>query len=54
MLDARPSLPEQRVRDGEVLLLRAFAESLPPAVHDDVADAIASAVGATGRAGTTT
>lgn len=44
VLDASRSLVEHRVRDGEVLLLRPFADSLPPAVHDDVVDAIASAV----------
>ncbi|MDT0468596.1 type VII secretion integral membrane protein EccD [Streptomyces gibsoniae] len=44
VLDASRSLQEQRVRDGEVLLLRTFADSLPPAVHDDVVDAIAAAV----------
>ncbi len=44
VLDASRSLLEHRVRDGEVLLLRTFADSLPPAVHDDVVDAVASAV----------
>ncbi|GAA4802452.1 type VII secretion integral membrane protein EccD [Streptomyces ziwulingensis] len=44
VLDASRSLVEHRVRDGEVLLLRTFADSLPPAVHDDVVDAIAAAV----------
>ncbi|MGW7663519.1 type VII secretion integral membrane protein EccD, partial [Streptomyces sp. NPDC054756] len=44
VLDASRSLLEHRVRDGEVLLLRTFADSLPPAVHDDVVDAIAAAV----------
>ncbi|MFI5758882.1 type VII secretion integral membrane protein EccD [Streptomyces sp. NPDC051569] len=44
VLDASRSLVEHRVRDGEVLLLRPFADSLPPAVHDDVVDAIATAV----------
>ncbi|MFD5429375.1 type VII secretion integral membrane protein EccD [Streptomyces sp. NPDC127084] len=44
VLDASRSLIEHRVRDGEVLLLRTFADSLPPAVHDDVVDAIAAAV----------
>ncbi|MDQ8706991.1 type VII secretion integral membrane protein EccD [Streptomyces sp. LHD-70] len=44
VLDASRSLLEHRVRDGEVLLLRPFADSLPPAVHDDVVDAVASAV----------
>ncbi|WP_274562595.1 type VII secretion integral membrane protein EccD [Streptomyces spiramyceticus] len=44
VLDASRSLLEHRVRDGEVLLLRTFADSLPPAVHDDVVDAVATAV----------
>ncbi|MFM9373730.1 type VII secretion integral membrane protein EccD [Streptomyces sp. Da 82-17] len=44
VLDASRSLLEHRVRDGEVLLLRPFADSLPPAVHDDVVDAVAAAV----------
>ncbi|WP_338673294.1 type VII secretion integral membrane protein EccD [Streptomyces sp. SCSIO 30461] len=44
VLDASRSLIEHRVRDGAVLLLRTFADSLPPAVHDDVVDAIAAAV----------
>ncbi|MDG4856988.1 type VII secretion integral membrane protein EccD [Streptomyces sp. T-3] len=44
VLDASRSLQEHRVRDGEVLLLRPFADSLPPAVHDDVVDAVATAV----------
>ncbi|WP_155058701.1 type VII secretion integral membrane protein EccD [Streptomyces blattellae] len=44
VLDASRSLLEHRVRDGDVLLLRTFADSLPPAVHDDVVDAIAAAV----------
>jgi type VII secretion integral membrane protein EccD len=44
VLDASRSLIEHRVRDGEVLLLRTFADSLPPAVHDDVVDAVATAV----------
>ncbi|WNZ08281.1 type VII secretion integral membrane protein EccD [Streptomyces sp. 11x1] len=43
-LDGARSLAEERVLDGEVLSLRPFAESLPPAVHDDVSDAVASAV----------
>lgn len=38
------SLAAQQVLDGEVLSLRPFAESLPPAVFDDVSDAVASAV----------
>ncbi|GAB2629920.1 type VII secretion integral membrane protein EccD [Streptomyces capparidis] len=44
VLDAGLSLAAQRVLDGELLALRPFAESLPPAVYDDVVDAIASAV----------
>ena len=44
VLDAGRSLAEQRVLDGDLLLLRPFSESLPSAVYDDVADAIASAV----------
>jgi type VII secretion integral membrane protein EccD len=45
VLDAGRSLAEQRVLDGDLLMLRPFSESLPPAVYDDVSDAIASAVG---------
>lgn len=44
VLDSARTLVAQQVLDGEVLLLRPFAESLPPAVFDDVADAVASAV----------
>ncbi|MFI8190284.1 type VII secretion integral membrane protein EccD [Streptomyces sp. NPDC085946] len=44
VLDGARTLADERVLDGEVLSLRPFAESLPPAVHDDVADAVASAV----------
>ncbi len=43
-LDSSRSLAEQRVVDGEMLHLRPFAHSLPPAVFDDVADAVATAV----------
>lgn len=43
-LDGARSLADERVLDGEVLSLRPFADSLPPAVHDDVSDAVASAV----------
>ena len=46
VLDGARSLAAQQVLDGEVLLLRPFAESLPPAVFDDVSDAVASAVDA--------
>ncbi|WP_411574532.1 type VII secretion integral membrane protein EccD [Streptomyces fradiae] len=44
VLDGARTLVAQRVLDGDVLLLRPFSESLPPAVYDDVADAVASAV----------
>ncbi|MEU7132707.1 type VII secretion integral membrane protein EccD [Streptomyces sp. NPDC046261] len=44
VLDGARTLAAQRVLDGEILSLRPFAESLPPAVHDDVSDAVASAV----------
>ncbi|MEV4741915.1 type VII secretion integral membrane protein EccD [Streptomyces sp. NPDC049555] len=44
VLDASRTLAAQRVVDGEILALRPFAESLPPAVHDDVSDAVAAAV----------
>ncbi|GAA3637871.1 type VII secretion integral membrane protein EccD [Streptomyces chitinivorans] len=44
VLDSARSLAAQQVLDGEVLSLRPFAESLPPAVFDDVSDAVASAV----------
>ncbi|MFC4513152.1 type VII secretion integral membrane protein EccD [Streptomyces ehimensis] len=44
VLDGARTLAAQRVLDGEILTLRPFAESLPPAVHDDVADAVAAAV----------
>ncbi|MBT2453401.1 type VII secretion integral membrane protein EccD [Streptomyces sp. ISL-86] len=44
VLDGARSLAAQQVLDGEVLSLRPFAESLPPAVFDDVSDAVASAV----------
>ncbi|MFJ8436921.1 type VII secretion integral membrane protein EccD [Kitasatospora sp. NPDC094019] len=43
VLDGGRSLAAQQVRDGDLLNLRPFAESLPPAVYDDVADAIATA-----------
>ncbi|MHC0433747.1 type VII secretion integral membrane protein EccD [Streptomyces sp. O3] len=43
-LDGADSLAAQRVLDGELLSLRPFADSLPPAVFDDVSDAVASAV----------
>ncbi|WP_030841852.1 type VII secretion integral membrane protein EccD [Streptomyces hygroscopicus] len=44
VLDGSRSLLAQQVLDGELMALRPFAESLPPAVYDDVSDAIASAV----------
>ncbi|MFI7242559.1 type VII secretion integral membrane protein EccD [Streptomyces qinglanensis] len=44
VLDSSRSFAAQRILDGEVLSLRPFAESLPPAVFDDVSDAVASAV----------
>ncbi|MEU2249409.1 type VII secretion integral membrane protein EccD [Streptomyces sp. NPDC019224] len=45
VLDGARTLAAQRVLDGELLTLRPFAASLPPPVFDDVADAVASAVG---------
>ncbi|MFE5483255.1 type VII secretion integral membrane protein EccD [Streptomyces sp. NPDC056527] len=44
VLDGARTLSAQQVLDGEVLSLRPFAQSLPPAVFDDVSDAVASAV----------
>lgn len=44
VLDSARSLAAQRILDGELLSMRPFAESLPPAVFDDVSDAVASAV----------
>ncbi|MCF3961373.1 type VII secretion integral membrane protein EccD [Streptomyces fuscigenes] len=44
VLDGARTLAGQQVLDGEVLALRPFAESLPPAVFDDVSDAVAAAV----------
>jgi type VII secretion integral membrane protein EccD len=44
VLDSSRSFAAQRILDGDVLSLRPFAESLPPAVFDDVSDAVASAV----------
>ncbi|MEV6652761.1 type VII secretion integral membrane protein EccD [Streptomyces sp. NPDC051219] len=44
VLDGARTLVAHQVLDGEVLSLRPFAESLPPAVFDDVSDAVASAV----------
>jgi type VII secretion integral membrane protein EccD len=44
VLDSSRSFAAERIMDGEVLSLRPFADSLPPAVFDDVSDAVASAV----------
>ncbi|MFF5894296.1 type VII secretion integral membrane protein EccD [Streptomyces argenteolus] len=44
VLDGARTLSAQQVLDGEILSLRPFAQSLPPAVFDDVSDAVASAV----------
>ncbi|WP_335939659.1 type VII secretion integral membrane protein EccD [Streptomyces sp. PTD5-9] len=44
VLDGARTLAAQQVLDGEILGLRPFAQSLPPAVFDDVSDAVASAV----------
>ncbi|MFI7235156.1 type VII secretion integral membrane protein EccD [Streptomyces cyaneofuscatus] len=44
VLDSARTLAGHRILDGELLSLRPFAESLPPAVFDDVSDAVATAV----------
>ncbi|GAA4948096.1 type VII secretion integral membrane protein EccD [Streptomyces heliomycini] len=44
VLDSARSFAVQRILDGELLTLRPFSESLPPAVFDDVSEAVASAV----------
>ncbi|WP_225840102.1 type VII secretion integral membrane protein EccD [Streptomyces sp. NK08204] len=44
VLDSARSFAAQRILDGELLTLRPFAQSLPPAVFDDVAEAVAAAV----------
>ncbi|WP_374196038.1 type VII secretion integral membrane protein EccD [Streptomyces sp. TS71-3] len=44
VLDSARTFAAQGVLDGELLSMRPFAESLPPAVYDDVSDAVASAV----------
>ncbi|MGQ7752551.1 type VII secretion integral membrane protein EccD [Streptomyces sp. WC2508] len=44
VLDSGRTLAGQRILDGELLSLRPFSESLPPAVFDDVSDAVATAV----------
>ncbi|MFF4660212.1 type VII secretion integral membrane protein EccD [Streptomyces sp. NPDC001381] len=44
VLDGSRSFTAQHILDGELLTLRPFAESLPPAVHDDVSEVVAAAV----------
>ncbi|MFD4261546.1 type VII secretion integral membrane protein EccD [Streptomyces sp. NPDC058534] len=44
VLESARSFAAQRILDGELLTLRPFADSLPPAVFDDVSEAVASAV----------
>jgi type VII secretion integral membrane protein EccD len=44
VLDSSRSFAAQHILDGELLTLRPFSESLPPAVYDDVSEAVASAV----------
>ncbi|WP_254811538.1 type VII secretion integral membrane protein EccD [Streptomyces cavourensis] len=44
VLDSARTLAGHRILDGELLALRPFSESLPPAVFDDVSDAVATAV----------
>ncbi|MFH7338861.1 type VII secretion integral membrane protein EccD [Streptomyces hygroscopicus] len=44
VLDSARSFAAQRILDGELLILRPFSESLPPAVFDDVSEAVASSV----------
>ncbi|MCX5367556.1 type VII secretion integral membrane protein EccD [Streptomyces sp. NBC_00015] len=44
VLDSSRSFAAQHILDGELLTLRPFSESLPPAVFDDVSEAVASAV----------
>lgn len=46
VLDSSLPLLAQQVHDGDLLSLRPFADSLPPAVYDDVAEAVATAVSA--------
>lgn len=46
VLDSSLPLLAQQVRDGDLLSLRPFADSLPTAVYDDVAEAVATAVAA--------
>jgi type VII secretion integral membrane protein EccD len=44
VLDGSRSFAAQHILDGELLTLRPFSESLPPAVVDDVSEAVAAAV----------
>ncbi|MFK0174061.1 type VII secretion integral membrane protein EccD [Streptomyces sp. NPDC090306] len=44
VLDSSRTFAAQQILDGELLSLRPFAESLPPAVFDDVSEAVAAAV----------
>ncbi|MFI2435088.1 type VII secretion integral membrane protein EccD [Streptomyces sp. NPDC018693] len=44
VLDSSRSFAAQRILDGELLTLRPFSASLPPAVFDDVSEAVAAAV----------
>ncbi|MEU3371752.1 type VII secretion integral membrane protein EccD [Streptomyces sp. NPDC006711] len=44
VLDSARSFAAQSILDGELLTLRPFSASLPPAVFDDVAEAVAHAV----------
>lgn len=44
VLDSARSFAAQAILDGELLTLRPFSQSLPPAVFDDVSEAVASAV----------
>ncbi len=44
VLDSARSFAAQRILEGELLTLRPFSESLPPAVFDDVSEAVAAAV----------
>ncbi|MEV0126059.1 type VII secretion integral membrane protein EccD [Streptomyces sp. NPDC050703] len=44
VLDSARTFAAQRVLDGEILTLRPFSASLPPAVFDDVSEVVAAAV----------
>lgn len=44
VLDSARTLAGHRILDGELLSMRPFSASLPPAVFDDVSDAVATAV----------